>query len=147
MSYKKRAKGSWNAGKLHKEDSNRSERQYSKDEIRESLKNCKLEKDSPYWTLAYSDVVEAIEREICLIEEKQVLLEIIDTLIKESIADFEGCEEDTHEPWDGTTFTAPEIGTYIFGEVVFFQEDGSSERRKVTQDEKGNFIVEPKKKV
>lgn len=48
MSYKKRAKGSWNSGKAHKEESNRSERQYSKDEIRDELE--KLEQGEEYRT-------------------------------------------------------------------------------------------------
>lgn len=37
MSYKKRAKGSWNAGKSHKAESNRSERQFEPHEIQQAL--------------------------------------------------------------------------------------------------------------
>lgn len=37
MTYRKRAKGGWNAGKAYKKESNRSERQFSKDEIKDEL--------------------------------------------------------------------------------------------------------------
>ena len=37
MTYKKRAKGSWNAGKAYKKESNRAERQYEKKELDKEL--------------------------------------------------------------------------------------------------------------
>jgi hypothetical protein len=50
-------------------------------------------------------------------------------------------DEDTHKPWDGVTFTAPETGTYIFGEALCFQEDGSTKRIEGEFDQYGRFIL------
>lgn len=48
MSYRKRAKGSWNCGKDYKKDSNRSERIYEKQEIREELEEYEQGEDFRY---------------------------------------------------------------------------------------------------
>lgn len=52
------------------------------------------------------------------------------------IIDFEDVSEDTHEPFDGVTFTAPETGKYVFGEATVYMESGEIRKYPVKCNKK-----------